>query len=91
MTTAFDFVVGSVISIISILIHRVALTLFAPGQPLYSVAADATALGGPEKAFLWFQIIAIWAPLLAFGSIWLWVAIRLYKRQIATAATPART
>jgi len=90
MTTAFDFTVATVISIIAIVIHRLSLTLFAPGQVLYSIAADASTLGGSGRAWLWFQIISIWAPLLVTGAIWLWVAVRLYKRQITTAATPAR-
>lgn len=90
MTRAFDFVVSGVITSIAIVIHRVSLTLFAPGQPLYSVAAEATTLGGASKAWLWFQIIAIWAPLLAIGCIWLWALVREFRRQITTAATPAR-
>jgi len=90
MTLAFDITVGGVITTISVIIHRVGLSLFAPGQPLYDIAAGATHFNGPEKAFLWFQIITIWAPLLVIGGVWMWVLIRAFKRQVTTAATPAR-
>jgi hypothetical protein len=90
MTRAFDFTLVGVITTISIVIHRVGLTLFAPGQPLYDVAADATTLGGSARAFLWFQIIVIWAPLLTIACIWLWAMIREFRRQVTTSATPVR-
>ena len=88
MTTAFDVVIAAVITCIAIVIHRISLTLFAPGTTLYDVAAGATTLGGASKAWLWFQIIGIWAPLLAIGGIWLWVLIRAFRRQVTTAARP---
>jgi len=90
MTRGFDFTVAGVITTIAIVIHRLSLTLFAPGQPLYKIAADATTLGGASRAWLWFQIISIWAPLLAIGGIWLWTLVREFRRQVTTAKTPAR-
>jgi len=84
VTTAFDFVVAGVVSIIAIIVHRISLTLFAPGTVLWGVAADATTLGGASKAWLWFQILAIWGPLLVIGGVWLWVLVRAFRRQAST-------
>jgi hypothetical protein len=90
MSRAFDIVVVGVITIISAVIHRVGVELFAPDQPLYSIATDGTeVMNGAARADLWFQIISIWTPLLAFGGIMAWAVIREYRRSVTT-ATQAR-
>lgn len=90
MTNAFDIVVAGVITIMMFIIHRVSIGIFAPGNGLYEVATDGTdVMGGPEHATFLFEVIAIWMPILFIGGIWMWVAIRIYKRQVQTAARPA--
>lgn len=88
MTRAFDFVVGGTVSVIAVIIHRVSIELFAPGQPLYDIATSSSNLQATARATLWFEILTVWAPLLVFATIWLWVLIREFRRQIATASTP---
>jgi len=85
MSRAYDFTVSTVIIIISTIIHRMAVELFAPDTILYDVATDGTAnVNGAQHADLWFQIIAIWAPLGAAGAILVWALIREYRRQVQT-------
>lgn len=65
--------------------------LFAPGQPLYAIATDGTSvMNGQQRADLWFQILAVWLPVLAFGGIIAWAGIREYRRQVSTATRPVR-
>lgn len=91
MSRAFDFTVGGVISVISIVIHRMGVELFAPDAPLHSLASDGTnVMNGAARADLWFEILSIWVPILAFGGIWAWALIREYRRQTTTTARPAR-
>jgi len=86
MSRAFDIVVVGVITIISAVIHRIGVELFAPNKPLHEIASDGTAvLNGAARADLWFQIITVWVPLLAIGAIFAWSLLREYRRQIATA------
>lgn len=85
MSRVFDFVVVGIIYIIAAVIHLMGLELFAPGTPLYEFAATATNLNGQERADLWYQIIAIWVPLLSMGGITAWAVLREYRRQAVTA------
>jgi len=86
MSRAFDFTVVGVITIIAVVIHLIGVELFAPGSPLHAVASSATAMNGAERADLWYEILAVWVPLMAFGGICAWAAIREYRRQAITAA-----
>ena len=87
---AYDFTVASVIIIISIIVHRMAIELFAPNTVLYSVATDGTAnVNGAQHADLWFQIIGIYAPFGAAVSILLWALVREYRRQVSTVSQRA--
>jgi uncharacterized membrane protein len=89
MTTAYDLVIGTVISIIAMIIHRVGTELFAPDKPLHEIASDGTAvLSGASRVDLWYQTLTIWVPVLAIAGIWAYVFIRIYKRQVRTAARP---
>lgn len=91
MSRGFDFVVIGVIWIISFVIHRIAIELFQPGSPLYAIAVDGTeTMNGAARASLWFEILAVWIPLLAAGGIVAWAVAREYRRQQATAVTRVR-
>jgi len=86
MSRIFDFTIVGVITIISAVIHRAAVELFAPESPLHKLASDGTqALNGAARADLWFQILAIWVPILAIGGILAWAMMKEYRRQVATA------
>jgi len=87
MSRVFDYTVSGVIAIISVIIHRVGVELFAPESPLHDVASRATTLGGAEKADLWFQILGIWVPMLGLGFAMAYLLMREYRRQVSTAAT----
>lgn len=87
MSRIFDYAVIAVVTIISTVIHLMAVELFAPESPLHTFASDGTAaVNGAARADLWFQILAIWVPLMAFGGILAWGVIREYRRQVTTAA-----
>jgi len=86
MSRAFDFTVVGVITIIAVVIHLIAVELFAPGTPLHRVASAGVALEGAARADLWYEILSVWMPLLAFGGILAWATIREYRRQAITAA-----
>lgn len=90
MSRAFDITVASVVSLISAIIHLMSVELFAPESPLYEVATSATHFQAQQRADLWFQILSIWVPLIAFGGIWVWAFIREYRRSASTAARAVR-
>lgn len=86
MSRIFDFTIAGVIVIIAAVIHRAALELFAPESPLHEIASDGTGvLNGAQRADLWFEILAIWVPILTIGGIIAWIFLREYRRQVATA------
>jgi len=90
MSTAFDVVVGGVITIIMFVLHRVGVEMFAPGSALWDVATEGTAvMSGTQHATTLFQAIVVWMPMLFIGGIWAWVTIRAWKRQVQT-ARPSR-
>lgn len=91
MSMAYDFVVATVISVISAVIHFIGVQLFSPGTQLFDIATDGTAvIGGTAKATLWFEILVVWVPVLVFGGVWAWAFVRMYRRQAATAVTRVR-
>jgi len=85
MSRVFDFAVVGVIWIISAVIHRIGVELFAPESPLHVIASKGTELQGAARADLWFQILGIWVPILAAGGILAWSMLREYRRQAARA------
>jgi hypothetical protein len=86
-TRVFRFTVVGVIYIISAVIHRMAVELFAPESPLHALASDGTAvMNGAARADLWFQILSIWIPLLAMGGVTAWLLVTEYRTQTITAA-----
>ncbi len=91
MSRAFDFTVVGVIWIVAIVLHLVAVELFAPGSPLYEIATTGTGtMNGTSRADTWHQILAVWMPLFSVGGISAWAFIREYRRQAATARQPVR-
>lgn len=90
MGRGFDFAVVGVIYTIAVVVHLMGVELMAPGSPLYEVAAGATHMKGQERADLWYEIIAVWVPLMAIGGISAWAFIREYRRQATTAIRGAR-
>jgi len=90
MSRIYDYLLVGVITIISTIIHTIAIELFGPDTKLYDLATQATEFGGAAKADLWFQILAIWAPLIATAGIVLWAFVREWRRQSTTARVPSR-
>ena len=87
MSRAFDFTVVGVIWVIAVVIHLMAIELFAPGSALHTIASDGTeAMSGAERADLWYQMLAVWVPLVSAAGITAWAFIREYRRQTITAA-----
>jgi len=90
MTLAYDFVRTGVLTVIAIVIHRMGVELFSPDGVLYGVATDGTGnVNGTANAQLWYEIIAIWAPLAVLGFAVVYTLVRIYKRQVQTAAARA--
>lgn len=89
MTRSYDFAVAGVIAIISVIIHRMGVELFAPESALHNVASSGTAtMQGAARADLWFQILSIWVPLLGLGFAFCYLVIKEYRRQVTTAVRP---
>lgn len=88
MSRIYDFTLVGVISLISFTIHRIAISLFGPQSPLHATASQGTAFDGAARADLWFEIIAVWAPLIVIGGIVTWAFLREWRRQVTTARTP---
>lgn len=90
MTRAYDFTVITVITIISITIHRISVELFDPQGAIYGVASTGTQnVNGAQIAAQWHEILTVWVPLIAVGGIIAWGIIREYRRQVTTTATRA--
>lgn len=87
MSRLFDWLLFTVISLISMFVHTISVSLFAPESKLHEIASQATQFSGAERADLWFQILAIWAPVIAVVGIGAWCLLREYRRQVATART----
>jgi len=90
MGLAYDLVVATVIAIISIVVHYIAVNLLAPGTALFGLAADATLLSGESRASTWYQILAMWVPLGGLLISAAWPLVRAYRRQAATAGGARR-
>jgi hypothetical protein len=86
MSRAFDYVVSGVLVLVSVLIHRIGLELFAPNTPLHDLASQGVHMNGAERADLWFQILGIWFPLLGLGFAFTYLIVKEYRRQVTTAA-----
>lgn len=86
MTRAFDFTVVSVVYIVAVIIHLMAVELMAPGTPLYVVGTTGTeAMNGQQWADQTFMILSTWVPLIGFAGITAWAVVREYRRQAVTA------
>lgn len=86
MTRAYDFTLAGVLSIFSVILHRIGIAMFDTDTPLYAIATDGTAtLNGAEKAAMWSEFFILWLPLLIFATGWLYALIREYRRQAITA------
>lgn len=90
MTLAYDMVVAGVIFCISVVVHLMAVELFAPGTPLHAAASEGVHMSGAERADLWYEIFALWIPLLGCLTSGLWPLLRAYRRQASTAARRGR-
>lgn len=90
MTRAFSFVVATVIYIIAYVLHTISAYIFSPDGQLYAVAASAENLNGAARAEFWSQFFIVWLPIIMVAGITLWVVVREYRRQTATAPTAAR-
>jgi len=86
MGRAYDFVVAAVLIVVSVIIHRISVELFAAGKPLYRTGADGTSvLNGAARASLWSEILIVWVPLAVILAAFAWVFIREFRRQVQTA------
>lgn len=91
MSRAFDFVTVGVVWIVSIIVHRIAVELFAPEALLHALASDGTeAMNGAARADLWFEILGIWIPIAVAFAILLFALFREYRRQVSTAIQSRR-
>lgn len=89
MTLAYDMVVSGVIVVISILVNRIAIYLFAPGTALHVLASNAAHFNAAARADLWYEILALWVPLGGIVVALAWPLVRAYRRQAVTVARGA--
>lgn len=85
MGNVADIVRVAVIWLVVFVVQNIMIRLVQPGSSLYETGVEATNLNGAALANQWFQIIVIWIPLIIYGGTLLWITVRLYKRQAATA------
>lgn len=94
MTRSYDFVVATVVTLVAIVWHRIAVDAIAPDASLYETVSSLAVSGGPlnvgTRISFWFEIGVIWIPLIAIGAIWLYVFVREFRRQVATGAGEVR-
>lgn len=81
MSRIYDWTLITVISLISIAVHTISIELFGPQSALHKQTSMATRFDAAAKADLWFEILAIWAPVIAIGGIVTWALAREYRRQ----------
>lgn len=85
MSFARDITIWGVITTIAIVVHFMAVELFAPGGVLYRTATDGTGnMNGTELASFWFEIFAVWVPALAIAGITGYVFVGIFRRQAVT-------
>lgn len=90
MSRAYDFVVVSVVTIISVVVNRMGIELLQPGSVLYDIATDGTQnVGGPAFAEIVWQSVTVWIPIMSIAGILAWAMLREYRRQAVTARRPA--
>lgn len=88
MTRAFDFTVVSIVYIVAVIVHLMAIEMMAPGTPLYALGTTGTeVMNGQQWADRTFMILSTWVPMIGFAGITAWAVVREYKRQALTAVT----
>lgn len=91
MSRAYDLVVSGTIIAVSVVVHLIAINLFAPDKPLWDLATEGTeAMNGVANASLWFEFLAVWMPLLGVFLAFTWPLVREYRRRVQTAARSPR-
>lgn len=91
MSRAFDFVLVGIIYVIALVVHLMGIELFAPGSPLYELAAtDNAVMHGQERADMWYEVLTLWVPLIGCAGISAWAFVREYRRQAITAVRGGR-
>jgi hypothetical protein len=90
VSRAYDFTVLGILSIICVVVHLMAVELLGPSTELFALATEGTEnVNGTENAYLWYQIIAIYAPFGSFVGMIAWAVVREYRRAVSTAARDA--
>lgn len=89
MSRIYDFTLIGVITLISFIVHTVAIELFGPQSSLHKTVAQAGSFSAASRTDLWFEIIAVWAPMIAIGGIICWAVIREWRRQVTTQRVPS--
>jgi hypothetical protein len=84
MSRFADMLIVGIVWIIAVVIHIIAVELFAPGTPLHGVASGVAMFDGAAKADLWHEILAVWVPLITGAGISAFAFIREYRRQRVT-------
>ena len=85
MSRAADFVIASVLIMVSGIIHLISIELFNVEGALYGIATDGTeVLNGAERAAFWSEFFIVWLPMMVAVAAMAWVVIREYRRQVQT-------
>jgi len=83
------FIIIAVVYTISVIIHLIGATLFDPGGVLYQGAAAAEHFNGEYLAEQWYDVLVVWAPVLAVAGVTMWGIVNEYRRQTQTALSNA--
>jgi len=89
MTRAGDFVLWTIMTLFSSVMHLVGIELFKPSSPLHAIASEGTRFNGAAHADQWFGILSTWVPLMVVVGMTVYVIVREYRRQAVAAPTRA--
>jgi len=83
----YDFVLWTVIVIISLVMHRVAIGIFKPEGDFHQTLSQATRFQAASRIDFWFEILSVWMPLIVIAGTTIYVVVREYRRQAIGAPT----
>jgi len=87
MGLVYDFVRVGIIWFVTFIYQRIMIGFLEPGTAFYEIAASATNVGGAKFASTNFQVAVVWIPLIIYLFGMAFIIVRIYRRQVVTAAT----
>lgn len=84
MSRIYRFVVIFLIMLFAIVEHLLVSAFVDPDMALFDLGQQATAFAGATRTQLWYEIGAIWIPLMAVGIAITWALVMEFRQQRTT-------